>query len=97
MVDEKERITDQTREMIDWEVMRKVMVKAPQRQQKFISKWVTNQLPVGSVQYIRKFQLTPACPRCGYEYKDNRHIVECPHNEARQLWNTPTRKLDHWL
>ena len=94
---EKERITEESREMIDWRLTKVVMEQATKRQQKFIAKWVTNQLPVGSVQYIRKFQNNPACPRCGFEYEDNRHVVECPHNTARQIWNKSMRQFDNWL
>ena len=93
----KERISEDTVPLIDWTVSQAVMTESTKRQQKFISKWVTNQLPVGSVQFIRKLQSTPACPRCGFEYEDNRHIVECPHHGARHIWNSSMRKFDIWL
>ena len=93
----KDRISDESKDLIDWKLSQTVMQESPRTLQKFIAKWVTNQLPVGALQVQRAFQASAACPRCGYEYEDTRHILDCPQNEARSLWNQSLRSFDHWL
>ena len=94
---EKERIDPQTEHLIDWKLSKAVMEEASRPRRKFIAKWVTDQLPVGSVQAQRQFQTTATCPRCGYDYEDRRHILDCPQDNARVLWNHSIRTLDMWL
>ena len=94
---EKDRITPESEILIDWHLSKAVMQKAPRTIKTFITKWVTNQLPVGVLQVIRNFQSSATCLRCGYEYEDNRHILDCPQDEARSLWNQSIRSFDQWL
>ena len=94
---QKERITFNTADKVDWNLVEDCMKESTRQQRKFIAKWVTNQLPVGCVQVHRRFQPAATCPRCGYDYEDLRHILDCPQDHARNLWNQSIRSFDMWL
>ena len=44
---EKDRITSESENLIDWQLSKSVMQEAPRTLKIFITKWVMNQLPVG--------------------------------------------------
>ena len=93
----KERLTTQAAQKIDWKLCETVMKESYLSKKKFITKWITGQLPTGATLVDRRLRKSAQCPRCEEECEDTRHILECAHDGNRQIWNTAMRSLDAWL
>jgi hypothetical protein len=92
----KARFTAHTIKSINWEASGKALKSLDLYQRLWVSKWVSNKLPIGS-QRLRIFPDEPeGCPRCG-EAEDRSHILRCPHHGAQSKWHMAISKLDDWM
>ena len=94
---EKGRFNYADNSVIDWNVMKRCMTTAKSKYGRFISKWITNQIAVGTVMERRQVRIHNRCPRCDAHNEDKLHVLKCPHIDARALWVRQVKQLESWL
>ena len=92
----KGRFTFQNEKEIDWDVMSRCSVMAKSRFSRFIPKWVSNQVAVGTTMARRKTRLFNGCPRCKCMSENREHVLKCPEASARAHWKTQVTLLKNW-
>ena len=94
---DKGRFTPQASQLIDWKMAKTHMETSTWHQKKFITKWISGQLPVGTRAKIIGTQEYAECPRCDYPAEDNHHVLECGSKGSRKVWHKALKNLDSWL
>ena len=94
---DKGRFTHRTTQYIDWKLVRTHMSSNSWHRKKFITKWISEQLPVGTRQRKINAQEHSDCPRCDYQFEDNHHVLDCGSTGSRKKWHKATKQLDSWL
>ena len=93
----KGRLTVTSSSMVDWRVVKSTLNGATFGRKKFITKWATGQLPVGTVQDQKNLQHSDKCPRCLEHRETITHVLRCPHRRSIKQWHKGLRNLDTWL
>ena len=93
----KGRFSLVTASHIDWDVVKGTTSSMTFHQKRFLSKWVSNQLPTGDFQRTKRLQESAACPRCGMDHETVDHVSRCPQKHSHRIWHCHLRQLDTWL
>ena len=80
---------------IDWKVMSRMMKEASHRRRIFISKWVSNQIAVGTVMYRRSERNDDRCPCCKKTPETRIHLLRC--RSSKKTWKAARKKLKKWM
>ena len=91
------RVTQTTAHKIDWTLVGKTMKASSLSRKIFIVKWVTNQLPTGTTLLTRRTRTDAQCPRCDFPDEDARHVLQCPHEGNRRLWEKSITEFEQWM
>ena len=80
---------------IDWKVMSRMMREASHRRRIFISKWVSNQISVGTVMLRRSERHDDKCPCCKKQSETRIHLLRC--RAAKHIWKKSRQKFKKWM
>ena len=80
---------------IDWKVMSRMMREASHRRRLFISKWVSNQVAVGTIMVLRSERLKDTCPCCEKESETRTHLLRCRYSKT--AWKNARKPLKKWM
>jgi len=72
---------------IDWESIGRAMQEVPLNRQRWVAKYVSGHFATGQNMNKWKFRTTTKCPRCPEPIEDKQHILECPNEEAHEVWD----------
>ena len=92
----KGRFTERSSAFIDWDCMRKAMSTCGYQLKRFIPKWTSRQLAVGTVMTYRDARAHNPCPRCECATEDTLHVLQCQNQEARALWQRHVNLITDW-
>ena len=80
---------------IDWKVMSRMMTEASHRRRIFISKWVSNQVAVGTVMVQRSERVCDTCPCCNNASETRIHLIRC--RSSKTAWKQARKKFKKWM
>jgi hypothetical protein len=83
----KGRITERTRETINWESIGRVMKSLSLTQRRFITKWASNNMGTGNKMIQWNYRHKGNCPYCMAENEDVNHLLNCNDAQSIRLWN----------
>lgn len=63
----------------------------------FITKWISKQLPVGSILLQRHHRVCDTCPMCQNATEDICHLTTCPSTVALNAYTAGLEKLSAWM
>jgi len=84
-------------QVVNWRCLAKARKQACFPIQKFISKWISEDMATGLVMVRRKQQDSSACPRCDAVNEHLVHILSCPQQSAKETTQSLLTELEHWL
>ena len=84
-------------ELTNWKAYKLARKSARFAIQKFISKWISGDVPTGSVMKQRGHRYDASCPVCQAPNEDLLHILTCPHPESKIFRNLQLEELQQWL
>lgn len=82
---------------IDWSSLNTGINGLPSTRKRWLSKWMSGYCGIGVKMKQWKFQPHDLCPRCQQPHETINHVLQCPHVEAKHLWNTSIDTLEVWL
>ena len=82
---------------IHWQILGLAVKRVKLSRQIWITKTTSGFYGSGIMMQRWKFRTNAACPRCGFLSEDTSHIFQCPHPEARAIWQTKLEALHPWL
>ncbi len=67
------------------------------RMRRFIPKWVTSHIAVGTTMAKREGRYSNRCPRCDHHMEDTLHVIRCKNGKAAQKWRTELDRILTWM
>ena len=92
----KGRFSEVQVDLIDWQCMKRTMSSCGYQLKRFIPKWTTRQLAVGTTMAYRDARAHNDCPRCACDTEDTLHVLTCQQQEARALWQSQVTSIIDW-
>lgn len=82
---------------INWSMLGYAAQQTRLSRRTWIIKHASGFFSSGKMMVLRKQRDSAACPRCHDAEEDATHIVQCPHPDAVQNWNTAMAGFESWL
>ena len=93
----KKRIPRSLHATIDWQLLNKTYTSLPLHQRWKLGKWKTHFCGVGKTLQDRRYQHYSSCPFCLSPQEDTRHVLQCSHPVAKQIWDDNLVKIHKWM
>ena len=91
------RFSNNTWSLIDHRAMDRASSLMSTSRKIFITKWVSKQLPVGSVLVQRKHRIFDTCPMCKCNQEDMEHLLTCLSPTAKHDCANGLENLSSWM
>ena len=82
---------------INWNVLGLASKGVPLARRTWVIKTVSGFFSSGKMMQRWKFRQDAKCPRCSYPIEDTNHVFQCPHPDAKLLWQGQIDSLKIWL
>lgn len=91
------RITSDTWPLIDHRSLARSSSLMSTSRNFFITKWISKQLPVGTIMVQRRHRLYDTCPLCQRDTEDIKHLLTCKSEFAQHVYSSGLEKLSNWM
>lgn len=91
------RFTEATWQKIDFRANTRASSQMSTYKKIFRTKWISEQLPVGTIMRQRKHRICDTCPTCLQQGEDMEHLIHCPSKEAIQEYMNQLEHLSKWM
>jgi len=82
---------------ISWTAFERARSEVPPKMQIFVTKVLSNTLPVGLVMTKRQHRWSSNCPRCGQMGESTGHVLQCWDKDALSTWEAKMITLLAWM
>ena len=82
---------------VDWDVLGTAMQEQDTDKRRWITKHATGWCGVNKNMVRWNFETVDACPRCGKQQEDAKHVWQCPAESARQIWEKKEKEIAGWM
>ena len=91
------QIPSEAQQYVDWKTFKKTSKTLSSQRQLFILKHSAGIAATGRNMVRRNERSTDSCPRCGSRDEHMEHIILCPHDDTKRIFNIALEELETWL
>ena len=96
-LNKKRQLEEEAFDFVDWEAMAAAMKAFPVMYQLFVTKMVSGHCAVGKMMHKWRFWTKPNCPLCNHECETVWHMLTCPDERSRDIFEDSLEAFEEWL